>query len=202
MSNLINEHVDFSYKNATLVDPFLTDISKVTLNKNQLPLASDTQTNRLAQTGTFSGKVPPEYITAKIELYYAGKLNKTIPILFPESASEALGTNYLKENPVGSASPLIAFGHSSNTTINISFVALADYLPQGYTTLESYLDAIRSLTKPQYTEDFVKGPEVRVHLANLYFEGVCDSVNIEYQNVYGNGTYSIANISCQFTKSK
>ena len=202
MANLINEHVDFSYKNATRVDPFLTDISKVTLNKNQLPLASDTQTNRLAQSGTFSGKVPPGYISAKIELYYSGVLSKTIPILFPESASESLGANYLKENPIGSSNPIMAFGHSNNSTVSIAFVALSDYLPQGYTTFESYIDAIRSLTKPKYSEDYVKGPEVKVYLASIYFEGVCDSISIDYQNIYGNQTFTVANISCQFTKSR
>lgn len=201
MANILNEHVDFSYKNAKQYDPFLANVSMVTLNENMLPLASGTETMRPPESGTFTGKVPPEYLTAEIELCYAGKVYKKIPILFPESASESLGANYIKENPIGSSNPILAFSHSNSSTISINFIALSDYLPQGYNTFADYLDAIRSMTKPQHTEDYVKGPEVRVHLANIYFEGVCDSINIDYRNVYGNDTFTIATIACQFTRA-
>ena len=198
---LINEHVNFSYTNSTLVDPFLSDVSIVTLNKNYLPIASRNSISLKNRSESTIIKVPANYITAKIDVYYAGSLYKSIPLLFPESASESLSANFVKENPVGSSVPIVAFANSGNSQISINFVALADYLPIGYESFEDYLNAIRSMTKPQLSGNYVKGPEVFVSLANISFYGVCDSVSIEYKNMYKNNSYSMANISCQFTRT-
>lgn len=194
---LLNEHVKFSYVNATGMDPFLADVSQVTLNKNYLPIASKDQLllNNIATTIT----APPEYLTATIEVYFGGSKSYSFPILFPSSASESLSAVFVKESPVGSEYPIVAFSNTGEQQISLDFVALSDYLPSGY-TFDSYLEAIRKIVKPKIKSDnYVEGPEVYVSLANLKFSGVCNSINISYDNLYGNETYQKADVSCQFT---
>lgn len=201
MANLINEHVNFSYKNATLVDPFLEDVSIVTLNKNYLPLSTKNAMDLRNKSSATVIKETPGYLTAKIEVYYAGVLTYSIPLLFPENASESLGANFVKENPVGSSKPIVAFSNTSTPQISLSFIALSDYLPTGYNSFQDYLETIKQMTKPKTSGNYVKAPEVYVEVANLKFYGVCDSINIEYNQTYGDNTYIMANISCQFTKT-
>lgn len=199
-NRLLNEHVNFSYRNGTLVDPFLSDVSKVTLNKNHLPI--NTLQKNSAITGTTTITAPANYITAKIDVYYAGAFSYTIPLLFPESMSESLGANFVKENTVGSTYPIIAFSNSTSQQINLTFAIVADYLPAEYKTLESYIEAIRKMVKPKTeSNSYVKGPEVYVSLGNVVFHGVCDSVSVDYQNIYRNNSFVKAEVQCQFTVS-
>lgn len=201
MANLINEHVNFSYTNGTLLDPFLENINLVTLNKNYLPLSTQNAKDLRARTTATVIKETPGYLTAKIEVYYAGVLTYSIPLLFPDSASESLGANFIKENPVGSSKPIVAFSNTTTPQVNLSFIALSDYLPTGYNSFQDYLETIKQMVKPKTSGSYVKSPEVYVEVANLKFYGVCDSISIDYDQTYGDNTYIKANISCQFTKT-
>lgn len=195
--DLINEHVRFSYTNATLMDPFLSDVSKVTLNKNYLPLAPKDQ-SQLNSLATIVTK-PPSYLTAIIEVYFGGSRSYSFEILFPQSASESLSAAYVKESPVGSEYPIVAFSNTNAQQISLDFVVLSDYLPTGY-TFGSYLNALRKMVKPKIKSDsYIEGPEVYVSVANLKFSGVCDSVSINYDNLYKDNSYQKADVSCQFT---
>lgn len=201
MSNIINEHVKFTHTNAVLLDPFISDISLVTLNKDYLPIVSANSQSLKNRTDHPLFKEPPGYLSAVIKVYYKGNCEYTIPMLFPESASESYGASFVKESPVGSTYPILAFANSGASTVNISFVALSDHLPKGYSTLSDYLNAIKQMTRPKYSGTHVIGPEVTVSLANITFSGVCDSISIDYQNLYGDNSYSMATITCQFTRT-
>lgn len=202
MSSLINEHIDFAHKNATRIDPYLSDMGVVTLNKDHLPIASSHAIDlRDKYKGSLMVRTSPGYINAEIKIYYAGSCYYTIPILFPESASESYGATYVKESPVGSSTPIVAFANSNATTINLTFKALSDHLPTLYNNFSEYIDAIKHMTIPKTSGSHVMGPTVTVTIANLSFSGVCDSVSIDYQNLYGDKTYTMADITCQFTKT-
>lgn len=200
-NNLINKHVDFSYKNATLIDPFLSDVSVVTLNKNYLPISAKNSANLRNKVSSKLIRSVPNYIQSEIRIYYAGTCEYIIPVLFPEAATESYGASFVKESPVGSSHPIIAFANSNATTVSVSFTALSDHLPSGYNSFEDYINAIKHMTIPKTSGSIIMGPEVTVSIANLVFSGVCDSVSIEYKNIYGNNSYTMATISCQFTKS-
>lgn len=197
MNPELDKHVDLSVLNSKRVDPFLQSLGQTTLNKDYLPLSRNN--SRSVRSGSTFKNVPPSYMPAYIRLYYAGSLANQIPILFPLEASESLGANFIIESPVGSTYPIIAFSNSQPTEISISFKALSDYLPTGYSSFKQYIEAIRSMVKPQYSGNYVKSPEVHVQLSSVDFYGVCKSVNISYTNLYGDKTFVVADISCSFT---
>mgnify|MGYP001851787487 CR=1 FL=1 len=184
-------------ENQTISDPFLNQFGKVSMNSYYNPIKT-IRTNAVLNQHTFIS-TPPGYMPCKIDLYYEGAYYKTIPILFPESISENLSTNFAKESPVGSTYPIVAFSSSQPSTIPISFIALADYLPTGYPTLKSYINDIKLLCKPRYAGDFVQSPSVKITYSDIVFYGVCDSIDIQYDSIYGNNSLVKANISCSFT---
>lgn len=203
-SNSSDTFLDILYNgkiNSLPIDPFLTDMGTVTLDSEKLPRSYnyDAHKKSLSKVGSSFTYLPPSYTEAHIELYYNGELYRDIPILFTESMSESLQASFIKETPVGSATPIIAFASSQPTTVNISFIALQEYLPQGYSTFNDYIETIRKLTKPRHSGSYVQAPEVSVNISGQSFYGVCDSVSIDYDDIYGSHTYLKATVSCQFT---
>ena len=196
--SFLSQDFDLASLNGTMVDPFLHDMTTQTINTNYLPIIQNNAASLSQLTSKFTF-TPPEYLTATVELYYGTAKEATIPLLFPNSLSESLSTNFVKEHPIGSTYPIVAFSNSGESNISLSFVALQDYLPTGYNTFEEYINAIRKLTRPKYSGSYILSPDVYVKLANIEFYGVCDSVNIEYSNLYGNDTFVRADVTCQFT---
>lgn len=192
--------------NYTLVDPFLHNLSQQTLNKNYIQQVNNFKNSlALKADGRHNAfnSLPPNYITAEITVYHGGITSGKLYLLFPGEVSESSSANYVKESPVGSTYPIVAFGNTQPSQVNLSFIALADYLPQGETSLDSYIKSIRSMLQPSYPDSsHVSAPTVYVHLGNVRFSGVCDSVNINYYNLFNRQTYVKADISCSFTVSK
>lgn len=182
--------------NKTLCDPYLLEMGKVTLNKNNLP------TSKIQVTqGNTVINCPPSYLPASIRIYHGLSSNGSIeiPILFPESYSESLQANFIKESPVGSKLPIVAFSNTNPTSIPFSFICLSDYLPKGYSTLKSYIDAIKTMVYPKYNSTMVDSPWVIVTFADQSFTGICESINIEYDtSIFGNHELVKATVSCQF----
>lgn len=182
--------------NQTVIDPFLTDLGKVTLNKDYYP-------NKYISTRVWNldnSRIEEQgYLPCSIKVYYGGTEAYTIPILFQQSFSESNSASYAKESPVGSTYPIIAFSNSEPSAVNFSFVALSDYLPSGYTSLKEYIDDIKKMTKPKYSGNIVLSPSVKITFSNLTYTGVCDSVNVDYHNVFNNKSLVKADITCAFT---
>lgn len=183
-------------ENQSVTDPFLLQLGTVTLNSDFYPY------RHIADNVPKYSKIisaPPNYLQCQIDLYYGGSLYVSIPVLFPSPPSESHGASYTKETPVGSTFPLIAFGSSEPSQVSFSFTALQEYLPSGYSSLETYLDTIKLMTKPRYSGDLVLAPSVKLTFGSLVYTGVCDSISIDYANVYGNNAMVKADVACQFT---
>lgn len=185
-----------SDKNQTVTDPFINNMSRVTLNDFYIPLRN--LRNTVGSTTPIDS--PPGYLVATIGVYYAGSLRYNIPILFPESMSENLSSSFVKESPVGSTYPHAAFANTQPQTVSISFIASSDYLPKQYGTMKDYINTIKQMVKPEYSGNLVLPPEVYVHVSDIEFTGVCDSISVEYKNIFtSTGRMVMATINCGFT---
>lgn len=175
-------------------DPYL---SAITLNNEFLPVNRITST---AGNSTLNIKAPADYLPARITAIKGGVASRSIPILFPLSFSRSLSASYAKENPVGSTKPIMAYSYTDGEEIPIEFDALADYLPEGYTSLKDYIEEVLNILRPRTSENVIHEPTVIVEFADMTFRGVCTNINITYDNVYNYRSFVHAKISCQFTR--
>lgn len=184
----------------TVVDPFLNDISTTTLNSNYIPIkkiSTDAPLNEHIRISNYA-----DYLPAEITIYHDTDKYGTFSVLFPSSFSESISATYVKESPVGSAYPIVAFSSTGNSTIPLTFDVLAEYLPSGISSLRQYVEGLKQMVRPKYSGDIVKSPWVLVKFADVSFEGVCDSLGIDYHNVYGNKSFIKATVTCQFTVTR
>lgn len=186
--------------NQTVIDPFMTDNFRRSVNDYYNPIK---QIKNLMIDEKFIINKPLDFLPCVIELFYGDRREKPddiIQILFPESFSESLSATFVKESPVGSDRPIVAFSHTNPQQVPITFVALSDYLPAGFTSLKQYITKIKQMVKPRYKGDStVVSPWVKITFSNMVYEAVCDSIDIAYTNVYGNKTLVHATINCNFT---
>ena len=193
--------------NQTVLDMSNPWLSTVTLDSNYLPIV---RTRRRISNKTMSDitnpiKTPPGYLPAFITAYKGGKERQTIPILFPAGFSRSISANYAKENPVGSSKPIVAYSYTDAEEIPFEFDALADYLPEQYATLKDYVEDILNILKPEYGSNkdklgTVYEPTVVVQFADMKFTGICNSINVTYDNIYNYKSFVHARISCSFTR--
>ena len=94
----------------------------------------------------------------------------------------------------------MAFSYTDAEEIPFEFDALADYLPYGYNTLKEYVDDILNILQPRRSNSVIYEPTVIVEFADIRFKGICQSINISYDNVYNYKSFVHATISCSFTK--
>ena len=181
----------------TITDPYLNNGGKVTVNKNYLPTKRFT-TSRGRNLSTISA--PPEYLTGSITLFRGSDKIREIPILFSATISNNLSASYVKESPVGSSSPIVAFNSTGEETFPFSFVALADYLPSEFSSLREYIDAVKEIVKPGYSDSLVKSPYVILTFADISVKCVCESVSISYDTLYNVNSFVKADIQCSFIK--
>ena len=105
-----------------------------------------------------------------------------IPILWtPESLSETVSSSYDQQNIPGRSAPVISYSYTGARQVSISFTVTADYLPVGFKSVKSYVDAIKALEYPSYSSNIVTAPNASLHLLNLEINGVCSTVSIEYK---------------------
>lgn len=187
-------------KNQTYTDTSLRKLGKVTLNSYYSPIRRIKNNNQYLNSHAFIA-TPPGYMRCNIQLYYGGSPDHNIPMLFPESISESISANFVKESPVGSTNPIIAFSNTQPQEFSIQFTALADYLPTGYSTLRQYIEDIKTMCKPRYQNqnNLVLAPSVLVSYSDISFYGVCDSVSVEYEPVYNVNSMVVAKVNCSFT---
>lgn len=186
--------------NQTVLDMTNPVLSSITLNTQYLPINRNNTNYDYSKRDLFNGKIaPPEYLPARITSIKGGSII-TIPILFPSSFSRSISASFAKENPVGSDKPIMAYSYTDAEQIPFEFDALADYLPEPYTSLKGYVEDIISILKPGKTNNIIHEPTVEVTFADITFRGICNSINISYDNVYGYKSFVHAKISCQFTR--
>ena len=181
----------------TVTDPFLRDLGKVTINKDYLPYYRS-----LRSTVPHTSKIsaPHGCLPASLSLYHGSNRTLVLPILFPQSISDSISANFIKESPVGSKVPITAFASTKEEQIPLSFIALADYLPSGYTSLKQYINDIKKMCIPVYSGNMVLSPWVVIQFSDLSFTAVCDSIGVEYDtSIYGNKQMAKATINCNFT---
>lgn len=204
-STLLDLEMSKSWTNkaSVMMDPAATANGKITLNHNYL------DRDKLVEEGEkslapSSITTPPGYLVAHIVIRKGGEDFKDIPILFPGTFSNSISASYATESPVGGIQPIIAFNNTDAESFPFSFVALSDYLPSGYTSLKSYLEALKEMVKPGYqktaTSNLVKAPTVWLFFADYAIHCVCKSISITYDEIYNNNSFVKANISCEFTK--
>lgn len=176
-------------------------LSKITLNSAFLPAVRRNNISGATQKKTATSiKLPPEYLPARITSV-KGSITRTIPILFPASFSRSMSAHFAKENPVGSVIPIVAYSYTDAEEIPFEFDALSDYLPSDFHSLNEYVEAILDILRPSHNADgVIFEPTVIVEFADMYFKGICNSVSINYDNVYDYKSFVHARISCQFTK--
>lgn len=202
---LLNNELSVSWDNkaSVVMDPYLNTGNMITVNHNYI------NRNHITDlTGTHyvtpSISTPPGYLVAHIIIEKGGSETKDIPILFPGTFSNSISASYATESPVGSVQPIIAFNATDAESFPFSFVALADYLPDGYTSLKSYLEALKEMVKPAYTKtatsNIVKAPTVWLFFADYSVHCVCKSISIAYDEIYKGNSFYKANVSCEFTK--
>ena len=94
----------------------------------------------------------------------------------------------------------MAYDYTDSESFPFSFVALADYLPSGYSSLNTYVEAIKEMVRPNYSGNTVLSPHIVLYYADISVECVCTSINVQYADYYGNNSFVKADISCEFTK--
>ena len=192
--------------NQTVLDMRDPVLQSVTLNPQYLPITEKTFIDKNFNSKISQAiKAPPGYLPARITSIKGGTYGKMIPILFPKSFSRSISASFAKENPVGSVTPIMAYSYTDAEEIPIEFDAIVDYLPDGYTTLSSYVDEVINILKPRINGSVVYEPTVLVEFADIRFKGICTSINISYDNLYTgasekSSSFVHAVISCQFTK--
>lgn len=196
----------------TVTDPYLTDGGKVTLNKKFLPISKiDLKLNERFNKAPLTA--PTGYLIAILSLFRGSNMIREIPVMFNISFSETISASYAKEHPVGSTEPIVAFNYTGEETFPFSFTALADYIPKGFSSLRDYVEAIKSIVKPTYSDSIVLPPYLVLSFADISVKCICESIDISYDPIYyynynGNnagafdnkGTFAKADIRCQFTK--
>lgn len=190
--------------NQTVYDPFSTDRSGVNLGDFYTPIRRissrvPSYNNNLA--------APDGYNICIITLYYTKDPSSNrieIPVLFPESFSESLSASYAKESPVGSSVPIVAFSHTNPQQLPLTFIASKDYLPSSYKDFNSYINDIKLMVKPKKStnssnKSVVVAPTITLRFLNLFYNVVCDSIDIAYSPIYEKDSFVHATITCQFT---
>ena len=181
----------------TITDPYLSNGGKVTVNKNYLPTTRFTNSRGKSLS---SITAPPDYLTAMITLFRGSNKIMEIPVLFNATISNSISASYVKESPVGSSSPIVAFNYTGEETFPFSFVALAEYLPSGFSSLKSYVEAIKEIVKPGYSDNLVLAPYVILTFADISVKCICESVSVSYDQIYNTNSFAKADIQCSFTK--
>lgn len=123
-----------------------------------------------------------------------------VPILFsPDNYSENLSSTYDQQNIPGRSAPVISYSYTGARQVNVSFNVYADHLPQGYYNLSTYINAIKALEYPNYSNGIVTAPSSQLNLPGLSIDGVCSSVSIEYKtDRFKNNSPTAAVISLTF----
>lgn len=181
----------------TITDPYLNYGGKVTVNKNYLPIARISE--ELLNLHS-SITAPPDYLTARITLFRGSDKIREIPVLFNATISNSISASYVKESPIGSSEPIIAFTATGEETFPFSFVALSDYLPDGFSSLRAYVDAIKEMVKPSYSDSIVKSPYILLTFADISVKCICESIDISFDPIYNKNSFVKADIRCSFTK--
>lgn len=176
-------------------NPYLAGI---TLNSEFLPI--NRMSEAIASKTAMTIKAPADYLPATITAIKNGVASKTIPILFPISFARSRSASFAKENPVGSTVPIMAYSYTDAEEIPLEFDALADYLPDGFSSLKEYVDAVFDILQPRKSNNVVYEPTVAVEFADVVFKGICTNVNVNYDNLYNYKSFAHAKISCQFTR--
>lgn len=187
--------------NQTVINMNDPKLATITLDKEYLPRVRQRRAINSSLQGELSTaiKAPANYLPATITSVKGGT-SHTIPILFPKSFSRSISANFAKENPIGSSTPIMAFSYTDAEEIPFEFDALADYLPYGYNTLKEYVDDILNILQPKRSNSVIYEPTVIVEFADIRFKGICQNINISYDNVYNYKSFVHATISCSFTK--
>lgn len=193
-----------AYKNNLVVNMNSTAYSmSITLDKRYLPVTAENKNKNAPGNSKYGLSIvaPPEYLPATITRTTAGERHE-IPILFPKSFSRSIQASFAKENPVGSTLPITAYSYTNAESIPLEFDVLADYLPTQYKDkgLNAYIEDIISILKPKKSNSTIYEPTVTVSFADISFQGICESVSVNYTNLYDYKSFTHAVIDCQFTK--
>ena len=181
--------------NQTYADTLLTSLGLVTLNSYYTPIRRIQENLKYKRTINKSA----DYLPCKIDVYFGGQYYYTLPIVFPQSLAESISANFIKESPVGSTLPIVAFSNTEPQDFSMTFTATKDYLPAGYSSLRDYVQSVKAICKPRYNGNIVLAPSVRITYSDIVFSGVCNSVSVEYEDVYDNKSMVVARFNCSFT---
>lgn len=194
-----------TYRNNLVVNMNSTAYSSnITLNNNFLPIAAKNKMSNAPGSDKYDLTItaPPDYLPAMITRTTNGMEQIQIPVLFPKSFSRSIQASFAKESPVGSDVPIVAYSYTNAESIPLEFDVISDYLPTKYKNLglNAYIEDIISILKPKKTNSTIYEPTVMVSFADISFRGICESISINYDNLYDYKSFTHAIINCQFTK--
>ena len=129
-----------------------------------------------------------------------GTTGRLIPILWsPDSASESINASFEQTNIPGRSGPIVTYSYTGARTVSVSFFVSNDYCPTGYSSITSYINAIKALEYPSYNGNITVSPSCSLHIPGIDIDGVCTSVSVEYKtDRYTRDGKSSASVSLSF----
>lgn len=187
----------------TVSDTSLVGLSQVTKNLQALPI-----TKRVSDTANIKynrSTLPEKFMVCELAVSKGSSYIRTIEILFPKAFSRSITSTFSKQNPIGSSKAIMSYAFTDSETIPFSFDCLSEYLPEGYTSLTTYIDDIMDILKPSTTNNVVKQPRVKLTIADLQLDCVCTSVSVDYDMLFNgstneNSSFAHAVVTLQLTR--
>lgn len=144
---------------------------------------------------------PHDYMYAFINNLLTGR---TIQLsLSPNSASESINVNLNSEDIVARSAPIITYTGTGARNVQISFSQSEDTLPEGFNTIDDYVNSIKSLAYPVYNNGVVSPPSCQLVIGtSLNIIGSCQNVNVNWKPPYRNNRMQIADIDISFLETR
>lgn len=147
-------------------------------------------------------RTSPTKYKGYINSVHSGKSILVYLASMPESVEEAFTVNIYSESPIGSAQPVQGFSSIAARTISVSFEVDQSYLPSPYTTVHSYVYALKNMIYPSYGNGVVHSPEFNFRLVNIAVRGIVTSMNVTWGSTVRNGSIDTAKISLSITETQ
>lgn len=123
--------------------------------------------------------------------------------LSPDSVSESINTNLNQEDIVARSAPIITYTGTGARQITVSFAQTEDTLPNGFNTIDSYVNAIKSFSYPNYSNGLVSSPSCQLVIGtSLNVIGICQNVQVTWKPPYRNNRMQIAQIDITILETR
>lgn len=143
----------------------------------------------------------PSYMNCFITNLITGKV---IPInLAPDSLGETITGNFNSEEIVARSAPIVTYTNTGARTVQVSLTQTEDTLPNDYDDINKYIDALKALVYPNYSNNLVVPPSSQLVIGEtLNIIGVVTNVSVNWQGPYRENKMQIAKIDLSYTETR